>query len=140
MNQQTAHSCMTQNPVTLDRTKTLYDAATLMNEQNIGFVPIVDEKKPVGVVTDRDLVIRGLAKNLQANTPIDQVMSPTCITVEPHHSISDATEKMAKHKVRRLLVVDQDQLVGIVALGDLAVREQSDARAGKALSEISEQS
>ena len=139
MDQQTAHSCMTQNPVTLDKTKTILDAAKLMSEQNIGFVPIVDGKKPVGVVTDRDLVIRGIAKNLQANTPIDQVMSPTCISVEPHHSISETADKMAKHKIRRLLVVENDNLLGIVALGDLAVREQSDARAGQALSEISEQ-
>jgi IMP dehydrogenase len=130
---------MTQNPVTLEKTQTIFEAAKLMNEQNIGFVPVVAGKMPVGVVTDRDLVIRGLAKQLDGNTPIEQVMSATCITVEPHHSISDAADKMAKHQVRRLLVVDQNQLVGIVALGDLAVREQSDQRAGKALSEISEQ-
>jgi CBS domain-containing protein len=139
MNQQTAQSFMTKNPVTIERTKTISEAAKLMNEQNIGFVPVVDEAKPVGVVTDRDLVIRGLAKNLDGHTPIEQVMSPTCITVEPQHTVSETADKMAKHKIRRLLVVDQNQLVGIVALGDLAVREQSDAQAGKALSEISEQ-
>jgi CBS domain-containing protein len=139
MEQQTAQSFMTKNPATLEKTKSILDAAKLMEEQNIGFVPIVEGAKPVGVVTDRDLVIRGLAKNLDGHTPIEKVMSPTCVTVEPHHSITDTADKMAKHKIRRLLVVDQNQLIGIVALGDLAVREQSDARAGQALSEISEQ-
>lgn len=139
MNNQTAQSCMTQNPVTLEKSQTIFAAAKLMRDQDVGFVPIVDGKTPVGVVTDRDLVIRGLADQLDGNTPIGQVMSATCFTVEPHHSISDTADKMAKHQVRRLLVVDQNQLVGIVALGDLAVREQSDQRAGQALSEISEQ-
>lgn len=139
MQEQTAKSLMTQNPITLQKGQTISEAARLMKEQQVGFIPVLDGQKPVGVVTDRDLVIRGLATNLAGDTPIAEVMSSTCVTVDPHHSITDTADKMAKHKIRRLLVVDQDQLVGIIALGDLAVREQSDARAGKALSSISKQ-
>jgi CBS domain-containing protein len=135
---QTAKEVMSESPITVTSKQTLQEVANLMNQHDVGFIPVVEGSKPIGVVTDRDLVIRGIAVNLPASTPIEQVMSKTCVTVEPHHSISQAAETMAQHQIRRILVVDKGQLLGIVALGDLAVREISNERAGKALSQISE--
>ena len=137
MQAKTAKEVMTASPVTLSAQDDLTKAAQIMKDHNVGFVPVVEQNKPVGVITDRDLVIRGLALNLPGTTKIEQVMSKTCVTVKPESTLSQAADTMAKHQIRRVLVVENDALHGIVALGDLAVREASDEKAGQALSQIS---
>ncbi|MEY4480721.1 MAG: hypothetical protein RLZZ267_1399 [Bacillota bacterium] len=133
----TAKDVMSPAPVTVTSQDELFKVATLMKEHEIGFIPVVDQNKPIGVITDRDIVTRGLAEKLPGSTKVEQVMSKTCITIPPTGTLSDAAETMAKNKIRRVLVVEGTNLLGVVAIGDLAVREASNARAGKALTEIS---
>ncbi|MHA2893129.1 CBS domain-containing protein [Bacillus cereus] len=110
----------------------VYEAAVKMKEESIGLIPVV------GLVTDRDLVVRGIAEKHPGSNKITNVMTTNIISVSPNDSIEKATELMAQHQIRRLPVVDSGQLIGMLALGDLAIRESADDQAGFALSEISE--
>ncbi|MCL6458340.1 MAG: CBS domain-containing protein [Gorillibacterium sp.] len=129
---------MTKDIVTLNQHDTIFDAAVLMKEKNIGFVPVLDESHVVGTLTDRDLVIRGYALKHPGSTPISELMSTTVIAVRPETSLDEAAEKMANEQIRRLLVIEEGHLMGVVALGDLAIRQTLEEQAGAALSEISE--
>ncbi|GAB2702469.1 CBS domain-containing protein [Paenibacillus thermoaerophilus] len=116
----------------------VFEIATLMKQNDIGFVPVVEGRKLIGVVTDRDLVVRGYAEKRSGSASVEEVITRDVATVSPDASVDEAAKLMAKEKVRRLPVVDNGELVGVVALADLAVRESSDEKAGRALSEISE--
>ncbi|GGC80389.1 CBS domain-containing protein [Thalassobacillus devorans] len=117
----------------------LFDAATLMKERNVGALPVVGSNQELlGMVTDRDLVIRGYANKKPGSTPIQEVMSDKLYHVMPDATLQEASEVMADHQVRRLPVVEQGKLVGILSLGDLSLDDMSDQAAGKALEEISE--
>jgi CBS domain-containing protein len=129
---------MTKECVTATQTDTIFDTAKKMKDHDIGFIPIVDGKKLVGVVTDRDLVIRGYAEQKDGQTQIRDVCSKETTSVGLDMDVEDAAKLMARQQIRRLLVVDNGELAGVVAIGDLAVNELHDEKAGKALSEISE--
>ena len=129
---------MSRDIATVNHHDNIFQAAVLMKEKNIGFVPVMDENHVVGTLTDRDLVIRGYAQKHSGSTKINEVMSPTIIAVSPETSLKEAAEKMAKEQIRRLLVIEQGHLVGIVALGDLAIRQAMEEQAGAALGDISE--
>ncbi|WP_028545046.1 CBS domain-containing protein [Paenibacillus taiwanensis] len=129
---------MTDSCSTLTLLDNVYEAAVLMKQQDIGFVPIVDQGRVVGVVTDRDIVIRGVAEKHPNSAHIRDVMTEHIISVRSNMSVDEAAEVMAEHQVRRLPVIDDGQLVGVVSLGDLAVRRPLADEAGQALSEISE--
>lgn len=109
--------------------------ASKMESLNIGAIPVVNNGQVVGMVTDRDLVIRGLA-NHQGSIASD-VMSNNVVSVSPDASLEEAAALMAQHQIRRLPVVENGQIAGIVSLGDLSVREQANESAGSALSNIS---
>ena len=117
----------------------MYEVAVKMREFNVGAIPIVDQGRLVGMITDRDLVVRGIAEKHPGSTAVTEVMSRELVTVSPDDSVQKAADIMARHQIRRLPVVEGGRLVGIVALGDLATNRYSDERAGRALSEISEQ-
>jgi CBS domain-containing protein len=110
----------------------------LMKKHDIGFVPVVESGKLLGVVTDRDLVVRGLANKRTDSAAVEDVMSKEIMSITPDMNIEDAANQMAIQKIRRLPVVENGALVGVVALADLAVRKLSEENAGQALSEISE--
>ncbi|MGD6968514.1 CBS domain-containing protein [Rossellomorea vietnamensis] len=112
-------------------------AADKMSSLGVGALPVVQNGQVVGMVTDRDLVVRGLSPNETAGT-IQGVMSYHVVTVSPVASVEEAAALMSQNQVRRLPVVENGNLVGVLALGDLAVQQQSDQKAGAALSEISE--
>lgn len=116
----------------------IYEVAVKMKELNIGAVPIVDKNKLVGMITDRDIVIRGVAEKHPGSTKVEDIMSNDLITISPDASSEEAVRLMADHQIRRLPVVENGQLIGIVALGDFAVRQLTDDQAKKALTEISE--
>jgi CBS domain-containing protein len=116
----------------------VFEVATKMREWNVGAIPIVDGEKLVGMITDRDIVIRGVAEKHPGSTKVEDIMSEQLVTVTPDMNTREAAQLMAENQVRRLPVVEGDRLVGIVALGDFAVRDLTDDQAKKALSEISE--
>ncbi len=116
----------------------IYEAATLMKEHNVGMIPVVENGVLKGVVTDRDLVIRGIAERKPNSTSVGQVMSSQLLTGTPDMSVDEAARLMAEAQVRRLPVVENNKLVGVVSLGDLAVTDRYEDVAGQALNEISE--
>jgi CBS domain-containing protein len=116
----------------------VFEVAVKMKEDNVGMIPICDNGEILGVITDRDLVIRCMAEKKPGSTKVTEVMSERLVTAHSDMTVEEASELMAKEQIRRLPVVDGKKLVGIVSLGDLAVHHSSAANAGLALSEISE--
>ncbi|MDP4169262.1 MAG: CBS domain-containing protein [Bacillota bacterium] len=129
---------MTKNVETCSLLDNVYEVAVKMKELNVGAIPIVDKNKLVGMITDRDIVIRCIAGKHPASSKIEDVMSNSLITISPDATSKEAVKLMADHQIRRLPVVEGDKLVGIVSLGDFAVRELTDDQAKRALTEISE--
>ncbi|MEY2191355.1 CBS domain-containing protein [Neobacillus sp. BF23-41] len=117
----------------------VYEVSLKMKQLNVGAIPIIDQEKLVGMITDRDIVVRGVAEKHPGSTKVEDIMSNDLITVTPDSSSKDAAKLMAKHQIRRLPVVEEGKLIGIVSLGDFAIRELTDDQAKEALTEISEQ-
>lgn len=128
---------MTTKIITAESDDSIVNVAEKMKKNKIGFIPVVEGNNLIGVVTDRDLVIRGYAENLKGNTPIKKIMTKKCVTVLKGTAIVEAAEIMAVKKIRRLCIVDGSALVGVCAIGDMAVRENCTAEAGAALKDIS---
>ena len=118
---------------------TLQEVASKMREINVGSIPICEEDRLVGIVTDRDIVIRGIAEQLPGDTAIAEILSAEVITGTVDLTIEEAADLMAAHKIRRLPIVGNDRIIGIVSLGDLAIRDVSENHhAENAIIEISE--
>jgi CBS domain-containing protein len=117
----------------------IFEVAVKMKELNVGAIPIVDNDKLVGMITDRDIVVRGVAEKHPGSTKVEDIMSNGLITISPDATSRDAVKLMAEHQIRRIPVVEGDKMIGIVSLGDFAVRELTDDQAKQALTEISEQ-
>ncbi|RFB19184.1 CBS domain-containing protein [Bacillus sp. HNG] len=117
----------------------VYEVAVKMKDLDVGAIPILEDKKLIGMITDRDLVVRGYAEKRSGSNKVTNVMSDDLITCTPDTSLEEASQLMSKHQIRRLPVVENDQLVGMLSLGDLSTNETSDNLAGEALSDISEQ-
>jgi CBS domain-containing protein len=128
---------MTSNPRTVSPEDTIQNAARIMRDEDTGVVPVVENGRAVGVVTDRDIVVRAVADG-QLNRPVREIVSGDVITARPDMSTKEAAQLMSEHQVRRLPVVENERLVGIVSIGDLAVKEGSDKRVGDALQDISQ--
>lgn len=129
---------MTPNPKTVKPTDSLQTAAQIMRDEDTGVVPVVEEGRVTGMLTDRDIVIRAIADG-DYSAKVSDIVSDDVISATPDMATSEAAELMGEHQIRRLPVVDSaDQLVGIVSLGDLAVKERKDSRMGETLEEISE--
>ena len=131
---------MTKDCVTVTKQDNIFEIALKMKQHNVGFIPVVEGKKLIGVVTDRDLVLRGYADKRSGSGSVDEVMTNKVITATPEMSVAEVARIMADNQIRRIPVVINGELDGIVAIGDLAVRQFSEEEAGQALSEISEQS
>jgi CBS domain-containing protein len=134
----TVKEIMTKDCVTVTMQDNMYEIAVKMKEHGVGFIPVVEGKKLIGVVTDRDLVVRGLADKREGSTAVEKVISKNITSIPSSTTVDEAAQIMAKDQVRRLPVVDNGELVGIVAIGDLAVRDKFENEAGEALSKISE--
>ena len=128
---------MTPNPRTVTPDDTIESAARIMRDEDTGAVPVVQDGRPVGMLTDRDIVIRAVAEGGSARSVRD-VVTERLISVSPDASTREATDLMSEHQIRRLPVVENDRLIGIVSLGDLAVKEAKDRRVGDTLQSISE--
>ena len=107
---------MTSNPRTVSPEDTIQNAARIMRDEDTGVVPVVDNGRAVGVVTDRDIVIRAVADG-QLNRAVRDIVSGDVITATPDMSTNEAAELMSEHQVRRLPVVENERLVGIVSIG-----------------------
>jgi CBS domain-containing protein len=114
----------------------LQTIASKMESLNVGAIPVVENGQVVGMVTDRDLALRGLGSNGSGNA--SQVMSNNVVTISPDASLQEASALMSQHQIRRLPVVENGNLVGMLSLGDLAVEQMSNDSAGDALTQISQ--
>jgi CBS domain-containing protein len=133
----TVREAMTSNPRTTSSSQSLAEAAQIMKSEDVGSVPVVDEGKLVGVITDRDIAIRGVAEGADArSTHVGEIASRDLVTVEPQEDLDEALALMARNRVRRLLVVESGRLVGILAQADVA-EEVKEKKAGELLEEIS---
>jgi len=128
---------MTPNPRTVSPNDTIQSAARIMRDEDTGAIPVVENGRPVGMVTDRDIVVRAVADGGQVSRPVRDIVTTGVVCVTPEMSTREANELMSEHQVRRLPVVENDLLVGIVSLGDLAVKEGKDRRTGDTLQDIS---
>ena len=128
---------MTPNPRTVSPDDSIESAARIMRDEDTGAVPVVQDGRPVGMLTDRDIVIRVVAEGGRAQS-VREVVSGRVISVSPDATTREATDLMSEHQIRRLPVVENERLIGIVSLGDLAVKEAKDRRVGDTLQSISE--
>ncbi len=120
--------------------ETVAAAAEVMVENDVGSLPVVDGARLVGMVTDRDIVMRAVARGADVRTmTVGEVASRAIHTVEPDHDLDTALREMAEHQVRRLPVVEDDALVGILSQADVAIAAEG-KRAGEMLEEISQPS
>jgi CBS domain-containing protein len=120
---QTVKDVMTTNVVYLPPQTTLAEAARTMREQDIGDVVVADGPSLAGLVTDRDIVVRGVAERRDPDaTTVGEIMTRDLVTVRPEDTIQQAALLMRDRAIRRLLVCDEQGLVGVVSIGDLAER------------------
>jgi len=132
---------MTGSPRSIDASTSVVEAAQLMREGHIGSLPITADEQLVGMITDRDIAMRVVAEAADhTNTSVGDVSSRDLVTVEPDEDLDDALQLMARHQVRRLPVVENGRLVGIVAQADIALSEnEKTAKLVEAISAPSEQ-
>lgn len=111
---------VTRKPITADPGDSLAKVATLMEQENVGAVVVTERRKPVGIVTDRDLALATCVRGLTPNNAIVTVMTHPVATIREGEGVLDVTEQMMEHSVRRLPIVDEhDELVGLVSADDL---------------------
>ena len=110
---------MSKKIIVGNTTNTLSEIAELMKKYDIGFIPIVDKNKLVGVITDRDIVINAISNNCSFNDLIDKYVVKNIISIEQNKSIDDALNLMALKKVKRLIVTDNNKISGILTLSDI---------------------
>jgi CBS domain-containing protein len=129
---------MTREVQTVSPDQPAQDAASFMLQANAGAIPVIDGERLIGMITDRDIAVRGVAKGYGPDTPVRELMSNDIVCAQEDDNVEDVATKMSEAQVRRLPVIDQDQrLCGIVSLGDLA-RETNSESAHEALEGVSQ--
>src|SRR5688572_28318061 len=113
---------MSSNPTSVDPSATVVEAAKLMRDEDVGSLPVVENGRLTGVVTDRDIAVRAVAEGKDPqSTKVADVCSGDLVTIDPQQDLDEALRLMARHQVRRLPVVEEDgRLVGVVAQADVA--------------------
>lgn len=136
---QTLRQVMTNDIVSCSPDQTLKDAAGLMSSHNIGSIPVIDNGKLEGIITDRDITLRSAARGKDDDkvTVAECMTSNNLISGTPDMDVHEAARLMSEKQIRRLPIVENNRVVGIVSLGDLATENQYQDEAGKALSGIS---
>ena len=131
---------MTPNPECVSEKDSIRDVARIMKEQDTGVVPVVDGKKIIGLITDRDIVVRGIAEGRELSTvKVNEIMSKSVRSVKEDTPLTEVLDLMSSAEIRRVPVVNSNnELVGIVSLGDIATNSNQDGRVGKAVENISE--
>ena len=113
-------------PVTVPPERSLVEVAKLMDEAAVGAIVIVDDEKPIGIVTDRDLTVRALARRLPSDSRVDAVMSTGVVTLGATADLRDAIRIFSEHAFRRLPLVEEGRMVGMLAVDDLLMDVVSD--------------
>ena len=128
---------MTPAPETIQADRPVTEAAKKMKEADAGMIPVMTNGNLLGTVTDRDIVLRIVAEGKDPqSTPVGEIASTDLVTVAPDEDLDAALQKMAKHQVRRLPVVENGRLIGVVAQADVA-REGDEKDVGHTVEEIS---
>ena len=137
---ESVRDAMSEDPRSIGTSAAVVEAARLMREADIGSLPITDDENLVGVITDRDITMRVVAQAADPQrTPVGDVCSRDVISVAPESDLEEALQLMARHQVRRLPVVENGRLVGIVAQADIALRE-NETKTGALVEAISKPS
>lgn len=139
----TCSEVMTKDPVCCRPDDAVSKAALLMQSENVGSIPVIENeqtRKLVGIVTDRDLALKVVAKALDARTTkVGAVMSRKVVTCRADDAVEKALEAMAEHQLRRIPIVDNDnRIVGIIAQADVATRVNQPAKTAEMVKEISQ--
>lgn len=130
---------MTESPKTVGSGASVNEVAQVMKSEDVGVVPVIEDEEPVGLITDRDLVIRVLADGKDpSEVRAADIATRAPVSVSPDMRLSEARELMEAHQVRRLPVVKGRKLVGILSLGDVAWADASTREVGEALRAVSE--
>ncbi|MEQ1642545.1 MAG: CBS domain-containing protein [Pyrinomonadaceae bacterium] len=133
-----ASEIMTKSVRTATREMSLREVAAMMRDGDMGAVPVVDGGKLIGIVTDRDIVVRAVAESKTADTPIGEVMTTELFTVAPDDFVFEAIRLMGDKQVRRIPVVSEDgSLAGIIAMADIALEMEDEKEIAETLEEIS---
>jgi CBS domain-containing protein len=135
-----AKDIMTAKPESVTPGTNIADVARIMRDMNVGVVPVADDDRLLGVITDRDITIRVTAAGMAPqDVTVQDFMSPNVVTVSPDDDVEDVRKLMADNQIRRVMVTDSDKLVGVISLGDVALNEKDkDARTGEVLEKVSE--
>lgn len=129
---------MTRDVQTVRPDQPVQQAASFMLSADAGSIPVTDGDRLIGMITDRDIAVRGVAKGFGPDTPVRELMTNDIVSARDDDDVEEAANRMSEAQVRRLPVIDQDQrLCGIVSLGDLA-RETDEDCAGEALEGVSQ--
>ncbi|WP_059006043.1 CBS domain-containing protein [Streptomyces specialis] len=124
----TVAELMTREPATVGEQDTVARAAQLMKDNDTGNVAVVENGRLVGIITDRDIAVRVVAADRPASTPVAEAAShERLVTIDPRTTLRQAAAVMREKSVRRLPVVRDDKLVGIISLGDLAIEKDSES-------------
>ena len=111
---------MQKNVITIEKTKKAQDAAIILKDKEISFLVVVNDSKPIGIVSERDIVRKIVADNKESqSTPLETIMSKNFKWVEPNASIESAVQKMLNNNIRRLVVLENDELAGVITQTDL---------------------
>ncbi|MFP7230755.1 CBS domain-containing protein [Bacillus subtilis] len=127
---------MTKNVECCEPSASITELAKNMRDSNVGSIPICENGRLQGIVSDRDIVTRCFAEN-QMNAKASDIMSADIVSGHPDMSAEEAGQLMAEHQIRRLPILENERIAGIIALGDLSIEKNTDQKAGEALSEIS---
>jgi CBS domain-containing protein len=131
---------MTTDPRSITPRDVVIEAARLMRDEEIGSLPVTEEGRLVGMLTDRDIAVRVVAEGRSPNsTTVGEVLSPDPVAAGPDQDLDEALHLMAQHQVRRLPVVEDDRLVGILAQADVAL-EEKEKKIGELVESISQPS
>jgi CBS domain-containing protein len=129
---------MTASVSSVSPSQSLADAAEVMKGADVGSVPVVEEGRLAGIVTDRDIVTRAVAEQRNPqDVKVDEIASHDLVTVEPGQDLDEALALMARHKIRRLPVLEEGRLVGMLAQADIAL-EAKEEKVGEMVEQISQ--
>jgi CBS domain-containing protein len=117
----TVESLMSRDLITVGRKTSVVDVAVMMRDRDIGAIVVVEDHRPVGIVTERDFV-KTVAEDCSVDMPVEEIMSSPVVTVSKDTLLSDALEIMTKKKIRRLPITDDGRLIGIVTTRDIFPR------------------